>query len=89
MNHKQRVLTYVLAALFALSLFFVPWRVQDRLSGNPKFSYEFSPYWRPVIFDEGGALRPILLYVEWSILGGSYAVLYFCLKSKKERHHVK
>ena len=86
MNHKQRILTYVLAALFALSWFFVPWRVQDRLGGHPKFGYEISPYWQPIIFDEGGALRPVLLYVEWGVLAGSYAVLYIYLRSKKASH---
>ena len=86
MNHKQRILTYVSAALFAFSWFFVPWRVQDRLGGHPKFSYEFSPYWRPLIFDEGGALRPVMLYIEWGALAGIYAVLYICLRSKKASH---
>jgi hypothetical protein len=85
MNHKQRILTYVSAALFGLSLYFVPWRVQDRLGNHPKFGYEFSPYWRPVIFDEGGALRPVLLYVEWGVLSGNYAVLYFCLRNKERK----
>jgi hypothetical protein len=83
MNNKQRILTCVSLGFFVVSLFFVPWRVQDRLGGHPKYGYEFSPYWQPVIFDEGGALRPVLLYVEWGVLGAGYAVLYFYLRNKK------
>jgi hypothetical protein len=82
MNHKQRILMYVSAVLFALSFLFVPWRVADRMGGH----YEFSPYWRPILFDEGGVLRPVLLYIEWAVLVGGFVVLYFCLRSKKEHH---
>ncbi len=83
MSYKQRILTCVFLGIFVVSLFFVPWRVQDRLTGHPKFSYELSPYWQPVMYDEGGTLRPVLLYVEWGVLGTGYAVLYFWLRRKK------
>ena len=82
MNHKQRILTYVAVAIIPLTLFFVPWRVQN----GPKLGYMISPYWRPVPFDEGGALRPVLLYAEWGVLAAIFAVLFFCLRSKKEHH---
>jgi hypothetical protein len=81
MNQKQRILTCVSVLLFVFSLFFVPWRVEDRAGGH----YEFSPYWQPVLFDEGGVLRPVILYLEWGILGVSYAVLYACLRNKKNQ----
>ena len=83
MNTKQRILTYMLVAIIPLTLYFVPWRVQDRLGGHPKFGYEFSPYWRPVPFDEGGALSPVILHIEWGVLAVGYIVLYFCLRTKK------
>jgi hypothetical protein len=80
MNRKQRILTLASASFFVLSLFFVPWPAQG---GHYRVYYEFSPYWRPIIFDEGGALRPVLLYWEWSILAVVYTVLYACLKTTR------
>ena len=82
MSFKQSMLTCVFAVLFALTLFLVPWRVSDRLGGH----YELSAYWHPVPFDEGGVLRPVILYAEWGVLAVGYAVLFVCLRSKKEHH---
>ena len=82
MNHKQRILTYVTVAIIPLTFFFVPWRVQN----GPKLGDMISPYWRPVPFDEGGALRPVILYAEWGVLAAAFVVLLFCLRSKKEHH---
>lgn len=79
MNIKQSILTCVLAVIFAVTLFFVPWRVSDQLGGH----YEFSAYWYPVPFDEGGVLRPVLLYVEWAVLAVGYVVLFLWLRTKK------
>ena len=50
---------------------------------GPKPGYVISPYWRPVLYDEGGALLPVLLYAEWGVLAVGYVVLFFCLRSKK------
>lgn len=79
MNQKQRILTYVIVAIFSLTLFFVPWRVQN----GPKLGYMISPYWRPVLFDEGGALRPMFLYAEWTVLAVVFVVLFFCLRNRE------
>jgi len=79
MNRRQRILSFLTVAIIPLTLFFVPWRVQD----GSKLSYMISPYWRPIPFDEGGALHPILLYVEWGILAVVFVVLFFGLRSKK------
>jgi hypothetical protein len=81
MNAKQRILTYLLLAIFSLTLFVVPWRVSDSLGGH----YELSACWHPVSFDEGGAIRPMLLYIEWVILAVTYFILILCLRSKKSR----
>ena len=83
MNLKQRILTYIYIAAFLTTLFFVPWRVQDSLGGNPKLGYEISPYWHPVIYDEGGALKPVLLDLEWKLLAISYAAFYIYLRTRK------
>jgi hypothetical protein len=40
MNYKQRILTYVSAAISLLTLFFVPWRVQNGLGVHRKTGYE-------------------------------------------------
>jgi hypothetical protein len=80
MNKRQLILTYVSALLFLLSFFFVPWRVADPMGGH----YEFSPYWQPILYDEGGFLCPVLLYLEWVIYAGGYAAFYFCLRQKRE-----
>jgi hypothetical protein len=79
MNQKQRILTYVTVAMIPPTLFFVPWRVQN----GPKLGYMISPYWRPIPFDEGGALLPMVLYAEWAVLAVVFVVLFFCLRSKK------
>ena len=79
MNWKQRILTYATVAMIPLSVYFVPWRVMN----GPKPGYVISPYWRPVLYDEGGALLPVLLYAEWGVLAVGYVVLFFCLRSKK------
>ncbi len=81
MNFKQRILTYAAVAVIPLTLYFVPWRVMN----GPKAGYVVSPYWRPVIYDEGGPLRPFLLYAEWGVLAVGYVLLFFCLRGKK--HH--
>ncbi len=81
MNSKQRILTYAVAAAFLLTLFFVPWRVWN----GPKLGYMISPYWRPIPYDEGGALRPVILYWEWAVLAVGYTGLYFCLRSRRNR----
>jgi hypothetical protein len=81
MNHKQRIVTYASVAILTLSLFFVPWRVND-VRGD---YYELSEYWHPVIYDEGGVMPPVLLYREWGVLGSAYVVLIVCLKSKKKQ----
>ena len=78
MNKKQRILTFITALPFSLSFLSVPWRVDDLAGGH----YEFSPYWKPIPFDEGGVLSPVLLYIEWGVIVGSYTVLYFYLRSK-------
>ncbi len=80
MNHKQRILTYISVAVFVLSFFFVPWRVSD-VRGD---YYELSEYWHPIIYDEGGVLRPVLLYVEWGVLSGIYGALFVYMRSKKK-----
>lgn len=82
MNIKQRILTYAFVAIIPLTLYFVPWRVQN----GPKIGYTISPYWRPVPFDEGGALPPVILHIEWGVLIASYIIFFFCLRSKKEHH---
>jgi hypothetical protein len=79
MNHKQRILTYISLAVFALSFLLVPWRVSDPQGGH----YELSAYWQPMIYDEGGVERPVLLYVEWGVLSSVYAVLLVCLRNRK------
>jgi hypothetical protein len=80
MNKKQRILTYISVLFFSFSFLFVPWRVDDLTGGH----YEFSPYWKPILFDEGGVLRPVLLYIEWGVIAGSYIVLYFCFRKPPE-----
>jgi hypothetical protein len=82
MNRKQCILTCVTVAIIPLTFIFVPWRVQN----GPKLGFIISPYWRPVPFDEGGALRPVLLYAEWGVLAAAFVVLLFWLRSKKEHH---
>jgi hypothetical protein len=82
MNTKQRILTYLFFVIVPLTLFFVPWRVSDQRGGH----YELSAYWHPVPFDEGGVLRPVLLYVEWGALALAYGALLICLRSKREHH---
>jgi len=79
MNLKQRILTYAVVAMLPLTVYFVPWRVMN----GPKASYVISPYWRPIVYDEGGPLRPFLLYAEWGVLAVGYLVLLFFLRSKK------
>jgi hypothetical protein len=81
MTHKQRILTYVIVAIIPLTLFFVPWRVQN----GPKFGYMISPYWLPVPYDEGGALSPHILYAEWGVLAFAYIVLFLCFRTKQRQ----
>ena len=57
MNARQRILTYVCGAIVLLAFCFVPWRDQN----GPTVGYLISPYWRPVSYDEGGALPLDLL----------------------------
>ena len=83
MNQRQRILTYAMAPIILLTLLFVPWRVQNGYEDG----YEISPYWRPVPFDEGGAVYPVLLYAEWVILAAVFAALFFCLRSRKDCKH--
>ena len=78
MNTRQRILTYLFFAIVPLTLFLVPWRVADR-SGD---HYELSAYWHPVPYDEGGVLRPVLLYAEWGVLVVGYVAVFIRLRSK-------
>jgi hypothetical protein len=82
MNDRQRILTYAFLALFAITIFFVPWRVQNKFDTRQRPGYEFSPIWRPIPFDEGGALQPVWLYAGWTVLFGTYAMFFFSLRSK-------
>jgi len=81
MNSRQRILTYAAAAVFVFTLYFVPWRVQNNMGGY----YEFSPYWRPVIYDEGGVLRPVIAYAEWGVLTVTYISQCYCLRTKRKK----
>ena len=80
MNTRQRILTYLFLAVVPLTIFFVPWRVSDRTGGH----YELSLYWHPVPYDEGGVLRPFLLYAEWGVLVVGYIALFIRLRNKTE-----
>ena len=82
MNQRQRILTYTMAPIILLTMLFVPWRVQN----GDKEGYAISPYWRPVLYDEGGALTPVVLYAEWGVLAAVFVALFFCLRSRKEHH---
>jgi hypothetical protein len=42
-----------------------------------------SPLWRPVPYDEGGALHPLLLYAAWGILAAGYLALLFALRTQR------
>jgi hypothetical protein len=83
MNQRQRILTYATVVIILATLFFVPWPVQNGF----KVDYVISTYWQPVPFDEGGALYPVFLYAEWGILAAVFAVLFFCLRSRKDCKH--
>ncbi len=74
-------MTYTMAPIILLALLFVPWRVQN----GDKVDYAISPYWRPVLYDEGGALTPVLLYAERAALAAIFVALFFCLKDRGDR----
>lgn len=75
MTLPRRILTLITLAAIALTVFFTPWRTYD--SG-----YVFAPLWRPVSYDEGRALIPFLLGVEWLVIAVAYVLLFRSL-----RHH--
>ena len=79
MNRSQRILTYVAITMIPLTLFFVPWRVQN----GPKTDYVISPFWRPVFYDGVTHEVDTPLYAEWGVLAAGFAVVYFCLRDKK------
>jgi hypothetical protein len=80
MNQRQRILAYLTVAIIPLTLFFAPWRVQKGLGTG----YMISPVWRPIPFDEGGALPPIPLYAEWGILAAVFVVIFICLRTRNK-----
>jgi hypothetical protein len=73
MNLPRRILTLIALAVFTLTVFFTPWKTHD--SG-----YVFGPLWKPVSYDEGGALIPIALGIEWLCVTVAYVLLFRSLR---------
>jgi hypothetical protein len=69
MTLPRGILTLITLAAVALTVVFTPWKTWD--SG-----YVFAPLWRPVPYDEGGALIPFLLGVEWLVIIIAYLFLF-------------
>ena len=69
MTLPRRILTLITLAAVALTVLFTPWRTHD--SG-----YVFAPLWRPVPYDEGGVLIPLVLGIEWLVIVVAYVFLF-------------